>query len=185
MELSATGRVVLGMLAVGPKSGYDIKAIVDHSTRFFWAASYGQIYPELKRLETAGLIAADGREGGRRRTGYRLTAAGAEALRDWLGEPEQIHELRDEGLLKLFFAGVGERDRALEILRAKRDAHAEVARSFRTDIEPLAAGAERFGPLEVLHYGIAYNEFAADWCERAIERVERDEQDGAFGAGEV
>ena len=45
MELSATGRVILGMLAVEPRSGYDIKAIVDHSTRFFWAASYGQIYP--------------------------------------------------------------------------------------------------------------------------------------------
>ena len=43
--------VILGLLSIGPRSGYDIKAVVDRSTRFFWAASYGQIYPELRRLE--------------------------------------------------------------------------------------------------------------------------------------
>ena len=47
---------MLGLLAGGPRSGYDIKSIVDRSTRFFWAASYGQIYPELRRLEAEGLI---------------------------------------------------------------------------------------------------------------------------------
>ena len=49
MELSATGKVILGMLAARPRSGYEIKQLVDSSARFFWAASYGQIYPELKR----------------------------------------------------------------------------------------------------------------------------------------
>ena len=54
MELSATAKVILGMLAARPRSGYEIKQLVDNSARFFWAASYGQIYPELKRLEDAG-----------------------------------------------------------------------------------------------------------------------------------
>ena len=48
--------VILGLLATAPLSGYEIKAIVDRSTRFFWAASYSQIYPELRRLEQDGLI---------------------------------------------------------------------------------------------------------------------------------
>jgi PadR family transcriptional regulator AphA len=56
MELSPTAYVVLGMLNLGARTGYDIKGIVDRSTRFFWAASYGQIYPELNRLEHAGLV---------------------------------------------------------------------------------------------------------------------------------
>ena len=43
MELSPTAYVILGMLSWWPMSGYDIKATVDKSTRFFWAASYGQI----------------------------------------------------------------------------------------------------------------------------------------------
>ena len=74
MELSPTAYVILGMLAWRPMSGYDVKAIVDRSTRFFWAASYGQIYPELRRL----LEGRPGRgqaeaQGGRRRTLYSLT----------------------------------------------------------------------------------------------------------------
>ena len=56
MKTTAVTPVVLGLLAHGPRSGYDIKAAVDRSTRFFWAASYGQIYPELRRLEREGLV---------------------------------------------------------------------------------------------------------------------------------
>ena len=44
------------MVSREPRSGYEIKAAVDDTTRFFWAASYGQIYPELKRLSEAGLV---------------------------------------------------------------------------------------------------------------------------------
>ena len=71
MELSPTGRVILGFLAVEPRSGYDIKEQVDKSTRFFWAASYGQIYPELKRL------AGDGLRGGGR---VRRASAGGRSI---------------------------------------------------------------------------------------------------------
>jgi len=55
-DLSPTGRVILGMIALGRSTGYDIKSFVDRTTRYFWAASYGQIYPELKRLEDRGLV---------------------------------------------------------------------------------------------------------------------------------
>src|ERR1700754_2500461 len=81
-ELTATGRVILGMLASGRRTGYDIKAFVDRTTRYFWAASYGQIYPELKRLEGQGLVRGQSEpSGGRARTAYELTEAGAAALR--------------------------------------------------------------------------------------------------------
>src|SRR3954469_20952030 len=106
MELSATGKVILGMLAARPRSGYEIKQLVDSSARFFWAASYGQIYPELKRLEKQGLITGSDRaNGGRQRTTYKLTAAGRRAAREWIAGAPEVFELRDEGLLELFFAG--------------------------------------------------------------------------------
>ena len=60
-----------GAAGGGPRSGYDIKASVDRTIRHFWAASYGQIYPELKRLEAVGWIAGeDARNGGRPRRLY-------------------------------------------------------------------------------------------------------------------
>ena len=57
-SLSPTARVILGMLKLGVRTGYDIKKAIDFSTQFFWSASYGQIYPELKRLREAGLVRA-------------------------------------------------------------------------------------------------------------------------------
>ena len=104
--LSGTGYVILGMLALGVRTGYDIKATVDRSTRFFWAASYGQIYPELRRLEDDR--PGRGEELSHRRDGsgteYTLTDAGQAELVRWLEAPAQMPELRDESLLKLFFA---------------------------------------------------------------------------------
>ena len=47
------------MLRLGSRTGYDIKQKIEISTRFFWGASYGQIYPELKRLAAAGLVEAE------------------------------------------------------------------------------------------------------------------------------
>lgn len=164
MELSATGRVILGFLSVGPRSGYDIKQIVEKSTRFFWAASYGQIYPELKRLEIEGLVArANQSTGGRRRVTYRITATGKHVLKAWIESPEQAYELRDEGLLKLFFAGLAGDAAVAEVLERKRELHLAAIERL-SEIEPAAASSERFGPLKTLEYGLGMHGFSAQWC---------------------
>jgi len=171
MELSATGRVILGLIASHPRSGYDIKAMVDKSTRFFWAASYGQIYPELKRLAERGLIeGSDHSQGERPRTAYSITEAGREALGEWMASGEMTHELRDEALLKLFFSGQASRDELIAVLETKREEHLDALEKFR-EIEPFAAAAEDFGPLMVLRYGQAYNDFAVEWCERTLKEL--------------
>src|SRR5215510_14136567 len=103
MPLSPTAYVILGMVSREPRSGYEIKALVDDTTRFFWAASYGQIYPELKRLSEAGLVeGSDAPRGERKRTVYAITADGEDELKDWLRQPPRTVEMREEGLLKLF-----------------------------------------------------------------------------------
>src|SRR5712664_4721358 len=104
--LSNTAYVILGMLSKGPMSGYDIKALADRSVRFFWNLSYGQIYPELKRLGEMGLAEPEqAARGERQRIVYRITPAGRDTLHDWLVEDATAGcEMRDEMLLKLFFA---------------------------------------------------------------------------------
>ena len=120
MELNATAKVILGMVAARPRSGYEIKQLVDKSTRFFWAASYGRIYPELKRLEQEGLIeGTDSSQGARPRTVYKPTAKGKRAAREWIDAPSEVFELRDEALLKLFFAGTLNPARSAEIARER------------------------------------------------------------------
>jgi DNA-binding PadR family transcriptional regulator len=171
MELSGTATVILGMLALRPMSGYEIKALSDKSTRFFWAASYGQIYPELRRLADAGLIEGESRpQGGRRRTVYRLTREGRKRLREWLETEPEVLELRDEALLKLFFADSAAPDAAAEILEAKRRRHLEIIEALRA-IEPLAAAKPERFPHLVARYGIEFNQWQADWCERAAREL--------------
>src|ERR1700757_2583429 len=135
--MNAVTPVILGMLSLRPRSGYDIKTVVDRSTRFFWAASYGQIYPELRRLEEEGLIEGeDAPSGGRSRRVYRITKAGGEALREWLLGSTVTIEYRDESLLRLFFADALPREDALQLLEGRKQGHEQYLEILR-EIENL------------------------------------------------
>jgi len=166
MELSATAYVILGMVNREPRSGYEIKAAVDNTTRFFWAASYGQIYPELKRLSEAGLVeGVAAPRGDRKRTVYAITARGEAALKEWLRQPPETAEMREEGLLKLFFAGAVAPEEAAEILRTMRERRLDLTARLRA-MEPKTLEKEDPYPLMVLRAGIEFNEWFAEWCER-------------------
>jgi DNA-binding PadR family transcriptional regulator len=170
-QLSPTAYVILGMVLKEPRSGYEIKAVVDGSTRFFWAASYGQIYPELKRLSEAGLVQGiDSPTGGRKRTVYEITADGEEELKAWLRQPPETFEMREEGLLKLFFADVLPREEAVEVLRAMR-AHRLAVRDQLRAMEPVAEKKGDPFPLMVLRGGVEFTEWFADWCERMEAQI--------------
>jgi len=175
MGLTSVGKVILGSLRTGPRSGYEIKQLVDGSTRFFWAASYGQIYPELRRLEAEGLIRGKSEpRGGRKRRVFELTDAGRDALREWLLDPEMTHEVRDEGLLKLFFARALEPDEALELVRRMRERHLESLERLRQIEAQIPAGTNpRAFSLLCLEYGIGVKEWTVQWHEDVERRLER------------
>ena len=54
MQPNPTSYVILGMLGLRPMCGYEIKQLVDNSTRFFWAASYGQTIRSCAASPTKG-----------------------------------------------------------------------------------------------------------------------------------
>ncbi len=169
-DLTPTGRVILGMLALGKTSGYDIKQLVDKSTRHFWAASYGQIYPELRRLEELGLVSGRSEPtGGRARMVYTLTDGGRTALTTWLGSDEEpLYELRDEGMLKLFFSDALP-ERRVENIRAMRlrmERKLAQLRQLEGKDHEMPAG-----PALTLQLGIRSTECLIDWCEAAERRL--------------
>ena len=172
---SSVGKVILGALRRGPRSGYEIKRLVDRSTRFFWAASYGQIYPELHRLEEQGLIVGetDPRDRRRRRV-YRLTPAGRQALREWLLKPAMTKEMRDEGLLKLFFADALSSAEALALVRSMRMQRQEVLDRLREIADKVPTKQGIVFPLVVLEYGIGLHRWMVDWCEELERRLVRE-----------
>jgi DNA-binding PadR family transcriptional regulator len=136
----------------------------------FWAASYGQIYPELRRLEDDGLI--EGKPdptGGRQRNVYALTKTGRQELRTWLEAEPEVFEMRDEGLLKLFFAAGSDGESASGTLDAMRRRSLAKLAELRT----MEAGGGPSGYAGmVLRYGIEMSEWQADWCERMMRELE-------------
>jgi DNA-binding PadR family transcriptional regulator len=181
MELSSVSYVLLGTLSFRPLTGYEIKSLLDQSTRFFWAISYSQIYPELKRLDEAGLVASrDTTEGGRKRIEYRITDAGRQALKSWLAQSPRTFEMRDEGLLKLFFAGAGDPEDAITVLRAMETRHREMVQRLR-DLEQAAGCLEPGNPYPeiVRRSGAEFFELFAEWCAK----TQRELQDAMGGDG--
>jgi DNA-binding PadR family transcriptional regulator len=170
MHGSGVAYVILGALRHEPRSGYEIKQLVDTATRFFWAASYGQIYPELHRLEENGLVESESAPtGARKRRIFKITTAGLDALREWLHGRETRMEMRDESLLRLFFADVLPREEAIALLRGR-------AYGFGQALEQLQAIAARPGvdPPFVdlaLRWGLDYCEWAVDWCRQQEQRL--------------
>jgi DNA-binding PadR family transcriptional regulator len=160
--------VVLGMVRLGARSGYEVKRAVELSIRFFWTISQAQIYPSLERLERAGLLT--GREepqGKRPRRVFEITSGGEAALREWLGRQEAMpFELRDVGMLKLFFAYAQDGEDALALLAAVKRRSEQRVSTLR-QVESAALIAEQEGnayPLLTLQMGIAYHQAMIDVC---------------------
>ncbi|HEY7149440.1 MAG TPA: PadR family transcriptional regulator [Gaiellaceae bacterium] len=178
-SLTPTARVILGMLKLGVATGYDIKRIIDGSTRFFWTASFGQIYPELKRLRKAGLVTAREEPRGKvKRTVYELTPKGDQALRAWLTDRESvIFEIRDESLLRLFFADMLSREDVLANVRMQQLLFEHVLERFREIEVEARAGIEegREYPYLVLRYGLDFITWARDWYAEVERRLESGE----------
>jgi PadR family transcriptional regulator AphA len=170
MEPTAVTWAALGLIALGPRSGYDIKRVVDRTIRHFWAASYGQIYPELTRLEAAGWITGeDAGRGGRSRRVFTITPEGAQALRGWLVGSETRIELRDESLLRLFFADTGSPELGLGLLAARRAGYEAMLAQLRSLDD--GTGADPTFVDLVYRWGLDYCEWGIEWCERQERRL--------------
>ena len=166
-NLSGTARLLLGMIHVkGRRTGYDIKRLVEVSTRFFWAASPGQIYPELKRLESDGLLTrAEEPHGGRARNVYSATGQGEQALHEWLTESsDPVFEMRNEALLKLLFADSLSTEEQIEVVRAMRVQHETILDGIRKATPPYGPD-RKFGYIAWMH-GLGLHGWVVDWCKQ-------------------
>jgi hypothetical protein len=85
-------------------SGYELVQTTRLRFRFFWSESYGQIYPELRKLEAEGLVAAGSGSDARGKKSWSVSPSGREALAVWLEEPGAKDGVRIETLLKAYFA---------------------------------------------------------------------------------
>ncbi|HEY1355533.1 MAG TPA: PadR family transcriptional regulator [Solirubrobacterales bacterium] len=183
INLSATSHLVLGMVRLGFSSGYAIKKIADQSTQNFWPTSLALIYPELARLEKAGLLnRRNDPHGGRARSAYTITEQGEAALSAWLrSERVAAVQIRDEAMLKLFMAdALAEPSEQLEFIRRLRERNGEKGRALREIIVPQAEAFESQGIRYVAvaaRFSADLLSFAEKWLgrlEQELETIDRD-----------
>jgi DNA-binding PadR family transcriptional regulator len=162
-RLTPTSYAILGLLAIRPWSTYELTKLFGRSVQYVMPRSEANRYLEAKRLVDAGLATADDRTvGQRRRTEYRITARGRQALDDWLERPARPTELESEGLLKVLFA-----DRApLETLQeriAEVGAEAEAIETPWRDLAREYAIGEGLFP-ERIHVNALFWVFQDRWA---------------------
>jgi len=125
LRLGPVSYLVLGITALrGPSTPYDLKRFVQLSIGHFWPFPHTQLYAEPERLAEAGLLEETREEGGRRRRHYTITDAGRERLGEWLEEPvTSPTEIRDLGVLKLFFSELTGIDEIVALAHEQAAAH--------------------------------------------------------------
>jgi DNA-binding PadR family transcriptional regulator len=197
-QLSPTSYLVLGLLArEGPSTPYELKRHVAATLGHFWSFPHTLLYGEPARLAGLGLLSERREESGRRRRIFTITEAGQGALRAWLVRPSrEPAELRDPGLLQLFFADLGPPEARLAIAAEQLAVHraklADYQEDQRAERGPREAGpghrtAERWRG-ETVQMGVLYERAAVAFWAGIAERADladasaaraRAEDDGA------
>lgn len=174
----STDFAILGLLTVEPMSGYDLRKHFSESLIYFWNESYGQIYPALKRLAKAALIApvAAGQSGKRERQVYGLTPQGRAHLQEWLAQSPREQPTRNEFLLKLFLGQSAPPGALVEHIRRFRTQQEELLAMFLIIRDAVRAEHARSPNLRYwmlgLSHGIGIRRAEIDWCNEALRVLE-------------
>ncbi|MBC9712555.1 PadR family transcriptional regulator [Streptomyces sp. TRM66268-LWL] len=161
---------ILTALLEKPSSGLELTRRFDKSIGYFWSATHQQIYRELGRLETSGLIRALPAQGPSRgsKKEYEVLAAGREELAAWVARPEDPRPIRDPLLLRVRAAGVVGREGLAQELRRHLDLHRrQLAQYEAIEARDFPEGGDPLQHL-VLRGGIDLETFWVAWLERAL-----------------
>lgn len=166
-----TQYVILGLLSIGPQSGYDVKQTVDRALSHFWTEGYGSIYPILKRLEVQGLALSqiELQDGKPDRKVYEITDAGRTELRNWLAQPVEPPAVRNEMLLKLFLGPQGDLQALISNVARYREEYASRLAAYDLLTEEVSDeyGESEFRPFWELSldHGKRICQTYLDWCD--------------------
>jgi PadR family transcriptional regulator AphA len=181
-RVSQSQFAVLGLLSLGPMSGYDLKQLSAWSVGHFWREGYGQIYPTLRQLEKERLVTkkTQRQKGKPDRNVYSLTSAGLERLKQWLALPPNPEVLRNELLLKLFFGQWTPK----EISREHVEEHRQI---YKRELVALAEIRQRLAEEHATDVGrpfwemtLSYGEHVSKaqlaWCEETLKKLKAGEK---------
>jgi DNA-binding PadR family transcriptional regulator len=181
LRLTPTSYLVLGLLArEGPSTPYELERHVRATLGNFWSFPHTLLYSEPPRLAQFGLVDEVRETTGRRRRVFTATAAGNAALRRWLDRPSnEPTELRDPGLLQLFFGDLAPAESRLRLAEQQLAIHRAKLAAYQQDqrLESRTPTTDR-GQRTVEHWrgetlpmGIAYEAGAVSFWAGVADRT--------------
>lgn len=166
--------IILGLLLEHEMNGYELKKTIDHTVGIFYSASYGSLYPALKRLADKQLVNVTVIGDSKNKKVYSILPAGKEAFLVWLAQPLQL--TKNEHLLKIFFYDYldeGTRRTRLAEYRIKvaseRERLNNVERIVAKELAQISDPQQYYYRLSVLQYGLHYFEMEGNWVDDIME----------------
>ena len=180
-RLTPTSYLVLGLLArEGPSTPYDLERHVRATLGNFWSFPHTLLYSEPPRLAAMDLVTETRETQGRRRRVFMITPAGVSALSAWFDRPSGAPtELRDLGLLQLFFADLASGEARLRLAEQQLAIHQKKLSAYEEDARlERPQGEPRRGQRTVEHWrgetlrmGLLYEGVAVDFWKGIVAKA--------------
>lgn len=180
-RLTPTSYLVLGLLArEGPSTPYDLEQHVRATLGNFWSFPHTLLYSEPPRLAALGLVTEARETDGRRRRVFAITPAGEAAVSAWLDRPSGAStELRDLGLLQLFFGDLASEEARLRLAEQQLAIHRGTLSAYEEDARlERGSGEPRRGQRTVEHWrgetlpmGVLYERAAVEFWTGVVAKA--------------
>ena len=165
--------IILGMLYDDNLTGYDIKKYIENGIGVFYKASYGSLYPALKKLTEKGFLTMyEEPLGGRQKNYYKITNVGKKGFLDWLVLPINVLDGTNTHFAKVYFfdkLSSDIRERQLLEYEINNENYLRKLQALENDFDKMDNKDCFYYKLSTLYYGICITQETLRWCRHIRE----------------
>lgn len=162
--------ILLGMVLEEDLTGYDIKKRIETGIGVFYKASFGSLYPALKKMTNKGYLNAyEKSQGGRQKIFYHITEIGKENFYDWLSSPMNVLDGTNTHLAKVyFFDQMPQELREHQLLQHELNniTYLHKLEALEKEFDKLEHKECFYHKLSTLYYGICITRETIRWCQQ-------------------
>ncbi len=161
--------IILGMVLNKELTGYDVKKCIENGIGVFYKASYGSLYPALKKLTAQGYLNMyEKPKGDRQKNYYQLTEDGKKVFLDWLVSPMNVLDGTNTHLAKVYFFDqlpADLRDRQLLEHEINNTNYLKKLKELKREFDKMENKDQYYYKLSTLYYGICITQESIRWCQ--------------------
>lgn len=166
--------IALGMVLDKAQTGYDIKKEIEIGVGNFYKASYGSLYPALKKFADKGyLTVVDQPQGNRVKKFYKATELGKTAFLEWLASPFNRNSSGESLLARIYFFGElpkDTRNRLIKEYESYSRQLLEQLQDFEKQLPDTIPTDKDYFELSTLYFGLQNLHTTLDWFAHIREK---------------